>query len=102
MKQANRKNEGKPKYSLLHLPSLEGCVKVLEFGEKKYARDDWKAGFPVTELCDSLVRHLASFLDGEDLDKESGLEHIGHMQCNLMFLAHTIKHHKNLDNRKQN
>jgi len=90
-KQAERYNQGKPQWHLVDFPSLEPMVRVLEYGAKKYAPDNWKKGLPVKEICDSLLRHTFAFLDGQDNDEESGLPHIGHMQCNLLFLAYVMK-----------
>lgn len=87
MSQAERYNQGKPQYSLLDLTALEPGTRVLEFGAKKYARDNWKKGMPVTQILDSLLRHLAALRSGELIDPESGLPHIGHIQCNAMFLG---------------
>jgi len=84
---ADRYNSGKPKYSLLDLKSLEPCVRVLEFGAKKYARDNWKKGLHFTEILDSMMRHIAALQSGEWNDPESGLPHIGHIQCNALFLG---------------
>lgn len=84
---ALRYNDGKPQYSLLDLQALEPCVRVLEFGALKYSRDNWKKGMPVTKIIDSLLRHLGALRSGELLDPESGLPHIGHIQCNALFLG---------------
>lgn len=95
--QADRYNKGKPKYSLLDLKSLEDTVKVLEFGAEKYDRNNWKKGLPISEILDSLLRHVTSLLEGELIDKESGLPHHGHIGANAMFLAHMIRNHLNTD-----
>lgn len=87
IKGALRYNQGKPQYSLLDLKSLEPCVRVLEFGANKYARDNWKKGMPREQIIDSMMRHLAALIDGEEIDPESGLSHIGHIQCNALFLG---------------
>lgn len=86
---AERKNNGKPKYSLLDLNSLEYCVKVLEFGANKYSRNNWKKGLPVTTILDSMLRHIRDLQLGKILDDESGLPIIGHIQCNALFLGNT-------------
>ncbi len=87
MSKADRYNKGKPQYSLLDLDCLEPCVRVLEFGAKKYARNNWKKGLPTTQIIDSLLRHLGALLRGELIDPESALPHIGHIQCNALFLG---------------
>ncbi len=86
-KQAERHNQGKPQYSLIDLECLTPCVEVLEFGAKKYARNNWKKGMPREQIIDSLLRHVGALLRGEELDPESGLSHIGHVQCNALFLG---------------
>ena len=70
-KQALRYNMGKLEWSLVDFDSLEGLVKVLEYGAQKYARNNWKKGMPVTKVSESLMRHLFAFLRGEDVDPES-------------------------------
>jgi hypothetical protein len=84
---AMRHNDGKLKYSMLDLTCLGPAVEVLMFGAKKYARDNWKRGLPISEVLDSLLRHVAAIQRGEFIDPESGLSHIGHIQCNALFLG---------------
>lgn len=87
MADAMRFNESKPKLSLLPLKELEPAARVLEFGANKYERDNWKKGLKFTEILDSLMRHIGDLQSGEWIDPESGLPHIGHIQCNAIFLA---------------
>ena len=98
-KEADRFNEGKLRWSLVDFPSFEPMVRVLEFGCVKYDDHNWKKGLPTTEICESLIRHLTAYLDGEDIDPDSGLSHIGHMQCNVMFLSYMDKFMPKFDNR---
>jgi hypothetical protein len=94
---ALRYNQDKLNWSLVDFESLEPMVKVLEFGAKKYSPNNWKKGLPYSSTLNSLLRHVFCLMKGEELDKESGLPHIGHIQCNAMFLAHAMKNHVNLD-----
>jgi hypothetical protein len=82
---ALRYNSGKRKWSLVHFKSLEPMVEVLEFGAEKYAPDNWKKGMDQKEILESLMRHLASLMDGEKNCPESGKSHMGHIMCNAMF-----------------
>jgi uncharacterized DUF497 family protein len=66
-------------------------VEVLEFGAKKYAPNNWKKGMPVSEVVESMLRHTFSLLSGESHDKESLIHHIGHIQCNAMFIAYILR-----------
>lgn len=85
--QADRYNTDKPKLSMLDFNALEDTVKVLEFGANKYARDNWKKGLVFSEVLDSMLRHIAALQNGEWIDPESNLPHIGHIGCNAMFLG---------------
>ncbi len=80
-----RYNEGKPKWGLVHFKSLEPMVRVLEYGAKKYSPDNWKKGLDKREILECMMRHLAAIMDGEDIDPETGITHMGNIQCNAMF-----------------
>lgn len=84
---AMRFNEGKPQFSLIDFNCLTPMAHVLEFGATKYERDNWKKGHDFSSLIDSLLRHVAGLQKGEWLDPESGLPHIGHLQCNTLFMG---------------
>ena len=88
--QAVRANADKPKWSLLAIEVFEPVVQVLMFGAKKYAAWNFAAGQGLswTETGESMQRHLNAWLHGEDFDPESGLPHLGHIGCNLMFLLY--------------
>ena len=94
-----RFNAGKPKWSLVPQSALVPMVRVLEYGAKKYAPHNWQRGLPINEICESLKRHLDSFMEGEDNDLESTLSHIGHIQCNALFLSWMLKNRPDLDDR---
>jgi hypothetical protein len=94
-----RENFGKPRWSLVPQSSLIPMVRVLEFGANKYSVGNWQKGLSIVEICESLKRHLDSFMEGEDLDKESFLSNVGHIQCNAMFLAWMLEHRPELDDR---
>jgi len=86
-KLASRDNQGKPELTQVTRKYLSGTAEVLMFGAKKYSRNNWRKGQPVTKILDSALRHLFFILDGEDFDTESGLPHWAHVSANMMFLA---------------
>lgn len=94
--QAMRFNEGKPKWSLVHFKSLEPMIRVLEFGALKYAPKNWQKSMPLDEILNSMQRHLAAIMDGEEIDSESKISHMGHIMCNAMF----YNYHKSLQDEK--
>lgn len=94
-----RENTGKLKWSLVSWKALEPMVRVLMFGAQKYDSWNWSKGLKYTEVCESLQRHLNSFIQGEDNDSESKLEHVGHILCNAMFLSYMFLFRKDMDDR---
>ncbi len=84
---AVRYNKGKLSWGLIYWPSLEFMVRVLMFGAKKYAPDNWKKGMNRVKLLESIQRHVNALFNGEENDSDSKLHHIGHIMCNTMFYA---------------
>ena len=95
-----RFNEGKLKWSYVHFGSLEPMVQVLMFGAKKYAPHNWMKGLDKIEILESMQRHLAALFAGEEIDPESGLPHMGHIQCNTMFFNYMVKKEKEDEERE--
>lgn len=102
---AVKHDDGKADWSLVPFESLEGMVKVLEFGAKKYDGWNWttNGGFSYMRVMRSCLRHLFAWSRGEDIDPESGLSHIHHAMCNLLFISHYIgnKDKYNKDDRQK-
>lgn len=78
---------GKLDYTLVPWDGLEEVVKVLEFGARKYARDNWQhvEGGNVRYLA-AAFRHMVAYNQGEKVDPETGLSHLAHAGCCLLFL----------------
>lgn len=87
-------------YTLLPWRGVEEVVKVLEAGEKKYARDNWKevkqGRFRYTKAA---FRHLVAFSTGEMYDRETGLHHLAHCVCCCLFIIHIDKTKKGEDDK---
>lgn len=91
-------------WMILPYDALEEIIKVMEFGARKYARGNFASGegLEYTRVLNSLMRHILAFSRGEDLDPETGISHMAHAGCNVLFLLHYIKNpekFKNNDNR---
>ena len=78
---------GKLRYSLLPKGTITEVLKVLEFGAKKYAPDNWmKVDNARTRYYDAALRHITAWHEGEKFDQETGVSHIAHALCCLHFL----------------
>lgn len=78
---AKRYNSGKPElsYNLYCSDVNELEASVWAKGAEKYEAGNWQKGQSLVKGIDSLQRHVTALLNGEDLDKETGLPHAGHM-----------------------
>lgn len=83
-------DNNKPRMDLIEPEFLEGIAKVLTLGASKYAPDSWKTQVyePERRYYAAALRHLAAWKKGEKTDPESGLSHLYHAACNLMFLGY--------------
>ena len=72
---------------------------VLAFGAEKYAEHNWRKGFVWSRPLSAAMRHITAFNAGEDKDPESGLSHLAHAACCIMFLLEFEKTRKELDDR---
>ena len=72
-------------WSLLPWESLEEVVKVLEFGAKKYSRDNWQFVKPKERYDQAALRHRIAYQQGEKIDPESGYSHLAHEVCCCLF-----------------
>jgi hypothetical protein len=84
---------------LLSTEALNQTAAVLAFGAQKYAEHNWRAGFAWSRPLSAAMRHITAFNDGEDRDPESGLSHLAHAACCIMFLLEFEKTHQHLDDR---
>lgn len=92
-------DQDKPRMELLDGEFLEEVARVLTFGAKKYAAHNWRGGIALGRLLGAAGRHLYSFIRGETNDAETGLSHLAHCTCCLMFAYWTLKHRPELDDR---
>lgn len=90
---------GKPRMELLDSKWVEEVAKVLTFGAQKYAAHNWRGGISQGRLVGAAMRHLLAYNNGEDIDPESGLSHLAHASCCLMFAHWTLVNHPELDDR---
>ena len=64
----------------------EQMGRVLTFGAEKYDEDNWRKGMDVRRPLRAAQRHyMLGPMRGEVLDPESGLPHLAHVGCCMMF-----------------
>ena len=94
-------------YELLPLIALEEVTKVLDFGQEKHSPDGWRelGKEDLKELYASSLRHIFAWKRGVENDHESGVNHLAHAACNLLFiieLRHIIKEREAVNGSEEN
>lgn len=83
---------GKERWDLVHWDAMTDLAKVLTYGAKKYDDHNWKLVLDGKggrgRYFAAAMRHLIAWESGESLDPGSGLPHLAHAQCCLMFLSY--------------
>lgn len=75
-------------YHLIDPLFMESTAHVLDYGRKKYDEWNWARGtFEWSRLYRAALGHLTAWYGGEDFDPETGLPHLWHANCCLMFLT---------------
>lgn len=92
----------KPRMDLLDGYALTETAKVLTHGAKKYDDFNWRKGLKYRRLLAATLRHLFAFQQGEDNDGETGLSHLAHAMCEIMFLLWMTKFRPDQDDRWHN
>lgn len=92
-------DEGKPKMGLLDPHAMREIAKVMTYGAGKYSTLNWRRGMDWSRCYDALQRHLNAFWAGEDDDPETGLSHLAHAGCCIMFLLWYTENRRENDDR---
>jgi len=88
--QTMKMDGGKLMMELIPTTATESIARVLTYGAMKYKPNGWKEVEPVRYIG-ALMRHFEAFReDPYGRDEESGLLHIEHALCNIVFLNHFI------------
>jgi len=92
-------DNGKSRVDLIEPCFMLGMGHVLQFGAEKYGEDNWRSGIKVRRNIGAAMRHILSYLHGQDKDGESGLSHLFHAAVDLMFAHWTVCNKGEFDDR---
>lgn len=86
-KSGRKDDQGKPRWSLMPIRELSQVLAVLEHGANKYGVNNWVNITPLrARYFNAAMRHLTAWWLGEKNDPETGLSHLAHSICCLIFL----------------
>jgi hypothetical protein len=82
----HKDDRGKAPYHLIAPEFLDATAQVLQFGAAKYAERNWEQGMNWSRPFSALMRHMWAWWRGERADPETGMSHLWHAACCIMFL----------------
>lgn len=86
MSEGRKDDTGKLPYHLLPSDAVEEVIKVLQYGSEKYAPRNWEKGMAWSRPFSALMRHMWAWWRGQNTDPETGLSHLAHAGCCILFL----------------
>lgn len=85
--------------SLLSPIAIYKVAAVMTKGKKKYSAHNWRGGFDWSRPLAACLRHVFTYLAGETHDPETGISHLAHAVCELMFVLEFEETRPDLDDR---
>lgn len=86
-----RFNEGKPEVSQVDPKFIMALADLMTASSKKYGKHNYALGQQYSTPFDSCMRHLMKFMQGENIDEESGKDHLIHAAANIMIMYTSTK-----------
>lgn len=97
------KHDGdKPDPTLICKDALWGISKAFSYGAKKYGRNNYKQGIEMTRLLAAAMRHISQYNEGEDIDEESGNNHLFHAGAAICMAIYMHCNRPEMDDRYKN
>lgn len=85
---------------LIPTAAMTAEAAALKQGAEKYGLNNWReSGVNAMTYVGAILRHLTSWRDGEDVDPDSGISHLGHIRANCAILLDAAHVGKLVDDR---
>ncbi len=81
----------KPRMELLPPLALKEIAQVMTAGAKKYGDHNWLGGMKHGRLVGAALRHISSYLAGEDIDEETRTLNLANAAIDLMMVIEYTK-----------
>lgn len=91
---------GKPPLAWLPSAGINAVARVQLYGHRKYKDfNNYRKGMEVSRNLSCAMRHIMNYMDGNDLDHESGENHLAHAACRLFFVLQNLEDGTAIDDR---
>ena len=93
-------DEGKLPLAWLPWAAIDELSKVQQYGHAKYKDfNNYRKGMEVSRNLSCALRHIRDFLEGHDVDAESGHSPLAHALCRIAFVLQNLKEGTAIDDR---
>lgn len=100
MSKALTYDEGKAPLANIPWAAVDEMAMVQAYGHSKYGDfNNYRKGMEVTRNLSCAIRHIRDYLNGHDLDTESGRHALGHAMCRIAFVLQNIADGTAIDDR---
>lgn len=90
----------KPQLQLIPPVLSEEAAKAHALGAQKYGPWNWRSSqVEVMTYIGAMKRHIDAFMEGQDIDPESGAHHLGHVATGCGIVLDAARHGTLIDNR---
>lgn len=87
------------RFDLMPFGPLEEVARVYGFGAEKYGERNYLKGYAYGLALAALLRHVSAWAQGEDIDTDSGLNHLAHAATHCLNLMLFQQHGLGTDDR---
>ncbi len=84
--EGRKDDQGKLPWNLLPPDAIDEVLRVLSVGAERYGDRNWERGMSWSRPFAALMRHMWAWWRGQDKDPDTGLSHLAHAGCNILFL----------------
>lgn len=84
--EGRKDDAAKAPHHLIAPEMQDALAAVLAFGAAKYAPRNWEKGMAWSRPFSAMLRHMWAWWRGEGTDAETGMSHLWHAACCVMFL----------------
>ncbi len=98
-KTGGEKGSKDERFDLIPYGALAKVARHYGIGARKYAPWNWRRGYDWSLSLGALGRHYAAFMDGEDIDPETGSPHMAAVAFHALTVLTFMDEHPELDDR---